>query len=375
MGRGAKLVLPAAGVGAAAARALRRQPAVRASAGPLQRGAVADRGRAGGRLVQPRHRQLGSARAVGAEPDDLRLGGCAPELPDGARVRAGPRRHRHVLADHPASDGQGHSAPARDRLAGDAAGRRVRAAAGPLRARLLQLRRPEDEQDARQRARPVRGDREPGCRRAALLPAARGAVGPGRGRHLGGAAPPLRQRAGERPGEPGFADDCDGRPLSRRGRAGGQERARAGRRPGRRPAGRDRPDRSAGGDLGPRTGGQPVRRGTGAVGAAPSPTTRPTRPGWTRPCTRSPTPSGRWPSCSGRSFPRPPSASWTPSATPARSAGSGPAWGCWKLARRSPSRRRSSRGSSSPRDRHARAPGHVRGGRGRSCRRRRGRPA
>ena len=99
-----------------------------------------------------------------------------------------------------------------------------------VRARLLHLRRRQDEQDARQRDRPVRGDRHAGRRCAALLPAARGAVGPGRRRHLGRPAPPLRQRAGQRPRQPGLAGDRDDRALPRRPRAGGHQRARAGAR-------------------------------------------------------------------------------------------------------------------------------------------------
>ena len=80
-------------------------------------------------------------------------------------------------------------------------------------------------QDAGQRDRPVRGDRAAGRRRAALLPAPRGAVGAGRRRHLGGPAPPLRGRAGQRSGQPGVADDRDARPLPRRRRPRGHQRS------------------------------------------------------------------------------------------------------------------------------------------------------
>ena len=142
-------------------------------------------------------------------------------------------------------------------------------------------------QDAWQRDRPDRGDRPGRRRRAALLPAARGAVRPGRRRHLGGAAPPLRGRAGQRAGEPGVADDGDDRPLSRRAACptAGPRSSRSTRRVGA--PGRDRPDRRAGGDLGPRARGQPVRRGARAVGAGAFGRPPPTPPGWTRPCTRS----------------------------------------------------------------------------------------
>ncbi len=172
VGGGAQLVLPAHQVGAEAARAVRRRSRVRSAPGALQRGALADRRRPRGRLVQPGDGELGRAGAVGARPDDLRLGGRAAQLPHGARVRPRPRRHRRVLADVAAPDGQGHPAPARDHLAGDADGGGVRPAEGPVRARLLHQRRPEDEQDARERDRSVRGDRQAGRGRPAVLPAA-----------------------------------------------------------------------------------------------------------------------------------------------------------------------------------------------------------
>ena len=66
VGRGAQLVLPAQDLGAEAARAVRREPRVRAPAGPLQRGPLADRRRPGGRLVQPGDRHLGRARCRGS---------------------------------------------------------------------------------------------------------------------------------------------------------------------------------------------------------------------------------------------------------------------------------------------------------------------
>ena len=53
-------------VGAEAARAVRREPRVRAPAGPLQRGPLADRRRPGGRLVQPGDGHLGRARCRGS---------------------------------------------------------------------------------------------------------------------------------------------------------------------------------------------------------------------------------------------------------------------------------------------------------------------
>ena len=137
LGGGEQLVLPAHEVGAEAAGAVRRQPRLRPPPRPLQRGPLDDRPRSRGRLVHPGQRQLGHPGAVGAEPDHLRLGGRAAQLPHRAGVRPRPRRHRRVLADLAAPDGEGHPAAARHHLAGDADGGRLRAAARPVRARLL----------------------------------------------------------------------------------------------------------------------------------------------------------------------------------------------------------------------------------------------
>ena len=137
LGGGEELVLPALEVGAEAAGAVRRQPRLRAPPRPLQRGPLDDRRRARGRLLHPGQRQLGDPGAVGAEPDHLRVGGRAAQLPHRTGVRPRPRRHVRVLADLAAPDGQGHPAAARHHLAGDAAGGRLRAAPRPVRARLL----------------------------------------------------------------------------------------------------------------------------------------------------------------------------------------------------------------------------------------------
>ena len=99
-------------------------------------------------------------------------------------------------------DREGHPALPRRLLARAADGGRDRAARTRLRARVPADGRGEDEQVAGQRARPVRGDRPLRRRPAALLPVARGALRPGRvGLHrlLRGS---LRDRAGQRAGQP-----------------------------------------------------------------------------------------------------------------------------------------------------------------------------
>ncbi len=85
---GAQHVLPALGVRRRAARALCGRAAVRAPADAPQRGALARRGRAPGRLDHARVGQLGRAAAVGSRSGDLRLDRRADQLHLRAHVRA-----------------------------------------------------------------------------------------------------------------------------------------------------------------------------------------------------------------------------------------------------------------------------------------------
>ena len=66
------------------------EPRLRSPPRPLQRGPLDDRRRARGRLLHPGQRQLGDPGAVGAEPDHLRVGGRAAQLPHRAGVRPRP---------------------------------------------------------------------------------------------------------------------------------------------------------------------------------------------------------------------------------------------------------------------------------------------
>ena len=77
------------GVPDAAARALRPRPRVRHAARPLQRGPLVHRVGPVRLLGQPGDGQLGRAAAVEARADRLRVGGRAPQLPHGPRVRPG----------------------------------------------------------------------------------------------------------------------------------------------------------------------------------------------------------------------------------------------------------------------------------------------
>ena len=83
-------------------------------------------------------------------------------------------------------------------LAGPASQRRPLPARGRVHPRLPAHGWREDEQDARQRARPVRGDGAVRHRPAALLPHARGHARSGRGHQPRGLRGALQQRAGQR---------------------------------------------------------------------------------------------------------------------------------------------------------------------------------
>src|SRR6195952_38775 len=93
-----------------------------------------------------------------------------------------PRRgpERALLAGRPARDGEGHPQVPRGDLAGALHGGRARAAAADDDPRLPPDGREKDVEVARQRARPVRGDRALRRRRAALLPLSRGQLRAGR---------------------------------------------------------------------------------------------------------------------------------------------------------------------------------------------------
>ena len=143
-------------------------------------------------------RRVGRAGAVGSRPDRLRLGRRAPQLLHRPRVRAARRGPgRPLLAARPAAHGEGHPQVPRRHLAGAADGRRPGAAAAGDDPRVRPQGRREDEQDDRQRRRPVPLHRRVRDRRAALLPRARGPLRRGRHLHRRGLRGPLL--AGARP--------------------------------------------------------------------------------------------------------------------------------------------------------------------------------
>ena len=95
-------------------------------------------------------------------------------------AREGEDLSESLLAGRPARDGQGHPQVPRGDLAGALHGRGDRAAAAHGHPRLPADGREEDVEVARQRPRPVRGDRPVRRRRVALLPLPRGQLRPGR---------------------------------------------------------------------------------------------------------------------------------------------------------------------------------------------------
>ena len=128
--------------------------------------------RARGRLALAADPEVGAAAALGPRAADVRLVRRAAQLLHRARLRPrGRGPDRALLAGRPARDGEGHPQVPRGDLAGAAAGRRPRAAAADDDPRLPADGREKDVEVARQRARPVRGDRPLRRRRAALLPA------------------------------------------------------------------------------------------------------------------------------------------------------------------------------------------------------------
>ena len=178
-----------------------------------------------------------------------------------------------VLAGDLPPDRQGHPQVPHRLLAGAADGRRPAGPRARLRPRLPADGGREDEQVARQRARPVRGHRPLRRRRAALLPAARRLVRTGRLGLRGGVRGALRERARQRLRQPREPHDRDDRALSRRRRAGGRPRSAARgrlRRARRARRGADRRGRGHAGarrDLAARAAHEPLRRGARAVEA------------------------------------------------------------------------------------------------------------
>ena len=125
-------------------------------------------------------------------------------------------------------------------------GRRPRAAAADGDPRLPADGREKDVEVARQRARPVRGDRPLRRRRAALLLLPRGQLRPGRLDLDRGLRGPLRDRARQRLRQPRQPGAGDGRPLPRRHRPGGGRSTRPWPRTSKAPspASRDLLDRA-----------------------------------------------------------------------------------------------------------------------------------
>ena len=124
---------------------------------PLQRGARVPRVGPRGHLALARAPEVGGRRPVGSQPRVLRLVRRAAQLLHRARLRpARGRPDRALLAGELPCDRQGHPQVPHDLLAGDADGGGHRGAAAGLRPRLpARRRRAQDEQVARQRARPA----------------------------------------------------------------------------------------------------------------------------------------------------------------------------------------------------------------------------
>ena len=142
--RGGQLVLRALGVRPAAARLVRGPPRRRAARGQAQRGARHHPPGPRGRLDHPHLDRLGRAGAVGRRPRLLRLVRRAHQLRHRGRLRHRPRALRAVVAGRAPPHRQGHPAVPLRVLAGDAAGRRHRAAQQGRRPRLPARRRRED---------------------------------------------------------------------------------------------------------------------------------------------------------------------------------------------------------------------------------------
>ena len=194
--RGGELVLPALRVSGPSSTSCFRPTPTSSAARPPQRGALVHQAGPRGRLAR-RRADVGRAGAVGPEPGDLRLVRRAAQLRHGAHLRArGRGPHRALLARHRPRDRQGHPQVPRRHLAGPAHGAGYELPRGRAHPRLPADGRREDVEVARQRARPVRGDRPLRRRRAALLPAARGPLG------QDGDVTPAASRRATRPSSP-----------------------------------------------------------------------------------------------------------------------------------------------------------------------------
>ena len=225
-----ELVLPALRLPGAAGSAVRGAARLRRPRLPPQRGGRLHQGRAGRRLALAADAEVGAAAALGPRAAHVRLVRRAAQLRHRADLRPrGRGPDRALLAGQPARDGQGHPQVPRGDLARPLHGRRARAAAADDDPRLPADGREKDVEDARQRARPVRGDRALRRRRAALLPLPRGQLRPGRLDLHRRLRVPLRDRARQRLRQPRQPRAGDGRALPRRHRAGGGGRRGAGR--------------------------------------------------------------------------------------------------------------------------------------------------
>ena len=223
---------------------------------------------------------MGDRHAVGRCARRLRLVRCADQLRLRARL---PRRSPlpQILAAHLAPDRQGHPAPARHVLADHAqVGRPAAAGAHPGRRLPVGIRRTQDEQVARQRARPVRARGPLRHRRRPLLPAAHPAVRQRRQRRRGRPGRTLQRRPGQRSGQPDVAVAHHGQPPSgrhhRRAAAGAARTRGAGarRRPGRygaRPDRQDARERRPGGGPAVRAPLEPLLQRPAAVGTGQGP--------------------------------------------------------------------------------------------------------
>ena len=300
VGEGGQLLLPALDLPGAAGAPLCRAPRLRAAVRPLQRGARRSSSRASRTSRSAAPSSPGACRPVGRVARLLRLVRRAAQLRHRARLRApGGGPDRPLLAGDLPGHRQGHPEVPRGLLAGAAHGGRPRGAApradprlpaepaaarrgrraGGGRRRGQPRRRGagEDVQVARERHRPVRGDRAVRGGRAALLPLPRGPLRPGRAGLHGRLRDALRDRAGQRVRQPRQPLAGDDRALPRRRRA----RRGGGSRPGRRlrgagrrglPAARRRPDhRGAGRDLAAGAPPEPLRGGARALAAGQGP--------------------------------------------------------------------------------------------------------
>ena len=145
---GGELLLQAVALHGSPARVLRRASRRGAARVAHERSARIHPRWAPGLLDEPHVDQLGRAASLGSETRRVRMGRCVVQLLHRGRIRDRRRALREVVAGRLSPRRQGHPALSRGVLARDVDGRRARAAALCLRARLAARRRREDEQDA-----------------------------------------------------------------------------------------------------------------------------------------------------------------------------------------------------------------------------------